>query len=568
MTLPASPSIGWKSASHDPAIASYRFRVSMPAAALSGLGYRAGPVEQIGIDHCDVVVFSKSYGPADLTLARAVRKRGGRVVFDLCDNHFYNPFGLRKYEEGQARIREMMAIADITICTTETLARTISAETGGAVTAMVVGDAAERVKFRRKAAGVGDRPLDLLWFGSHGSPNAPGGMEDLGLIAGDLAALAGRRSLRLTVCSNNEAKFHAVTQSMAFETRYVAWSPETFADAMKAADAALIPVSRNPFTDCKSHNRLTSALYAGLPVVATGIESYQEFAGYCVLDDWAAGLEGLASDLPGRTALAIASRSYIDQNWSMKTLSRRWIQALDLPAPVAARPRRKAADKATGSARYQGRLDPVAAGAVTGWVRDIRRPGEPVIVDLEVDGERVASAVADIMRPDLDAVGLTPASCGFSLSSREIAGGSEHLICVRARPTGWIVGENPVLADGTGPTVLSEDTLGSEVLHRQRSRSARAALSTQDEILNDFRRLEALFAQTRTLLIKTLIAGGDSAEHLAAMRGLTVRPPALTAHPSGRPGKAGRNARAPKHGEGSTGRRTAKIVRPPDGGVT
>ncbi len=565
--MPALPTIGWKSASNDAAIASYRFRVSMPAAALSELGYQAGPVEQFGIDQCDVVVFSKSYSPADLALARAVRKRGGRVIFDLCDNHFYNPFGLRKYEEGQVRIREMMSIADGTICTTDALARTIAKETGDAVKAMVVGDAAERLKFRRKAAPVDDRRLDLLWFGSHGSPNAPGGMEDLALIEEELSALAGLRPIRLTVCSNHEAKFRAITKSMAFETRYVEWSLESFARAMRAADAAVIPINRNPFTDSKSHNRLTSALYAGLPVVATGIESYREFADYCVLDDWPGGLDSLASDLPKRTALATGSRPYIDQNWSMKTLSHRWIEALDLPAPVESRPRRKPAPTMTESAQYQGRLDPVAAGAVTGWVRDIRRPGEPVIVDLEVDGERVASAVADILRPDLVAVGLSPGNCGFSLASGEIGRGAEQRICVRARPAGWVVGENPILTDGGGTTVVSEDNPASQLHRRQRSRSARAGLTAQDDILNDFRRLEVVFAQARMLLMKSLIAGGDSIEQLGAVRGLMIPPAAPAQRPAGRAGKTGRPAPL-KRSANPSDRPAAKIVRPPDGNVT
>ncbi len=566
--MPALPTIGWKSASNDAAIASFRFRVSMPAAALTELGYQAGPVEQFGIDQCDVVVFSKSYSPADLALARAVRKRGGRVIFDLCDNHFYNPFGLRKYEEGQVRIREMMSIADQTICTTDALARTIADETDGAVTAMVVGDAAERIKFRRRSTPAEGRPLDLLWFGSHGSPNAPGGMEDLALIDQELSALILQRTIRLTVCSNNEAKFRAVTGSMPFETRYVEWSPESLAGAMRTADAALIPINRNPFTDSKSHNRLTSALYAGLPVVATGIESYREFSDYCVLDDWAGGLEGLASDLPNRRALATASRPYIDQNWSMKTLSRRWIQALDLPAPVASSPRRKALPKVTESAQYQGRLDPVATGAVTGWVRDIRRPGEPVIVDLEIDGERVASAVADILRPDLDAAGLSPGNCGFSLVSGEIGRGREQHICVRARPAGWIVGENPILTEGAGPSLASVDSQASDLLRRQRSKSARASLTAQDDILNDFKRLETLFSQTRMLLMKSLIGSGDSIDQLGAVRGLMSRPAAPPQRPASRPGKAGRPTPLSSRGANPPDRLSAKVVRPPDGDVT
>lgn len=563
--MPALPTIGWKSASNDATIASYRFRVAMPAAGLSDLGFRAGPVEEIGIDQCDVVVFSKSYSLSDLALARSVKKRGGRVFFDLCDNHFYNPSNLRKYEEARVRILEMMSIADGTICTTDALARTIAEESGGTVNAMVVGDAAERLKFRRKPVPLDDRRLDLLWFGSHGSPNAPGGMEDLGLIQAELTALAQERAIRLTVCSNNEAKFRAVTEAMRFETRYLEWSPESYARAMKGAHAVVIPITRNPFTESKSHNRLTSALYAGLPVVATGIESYREFAEFCVLDDWSGGFEGLATDLPGRTAQAWASRPYIDRHWAMKALTRRWIKALELPAHTARR-RRQTSPGVAETPNYQGRLDPVAAGAVTGWVRNLRRPEEPVIVDLEVDGERVASAVADIPRPDLVAVGIGPGNCGFSLASHEIGSGGRKRVTVRARPHGWLVGEDPIFTQWEVSSATSEEHPAADLHRRQRSPAVRAVMNSQADILKDSRRLQALFAETRTLLMKSLIAGGDSLEQLTAVQGVMNPANGEAPRPTGRAAKAGRAAVAPPPNAGQSGGATAKSMQSPDGG--
>jgi hypothetical protein len=563
--LPALPTIGWKSALNDATIASYRFRVMMPATGLVNLGYQAGPLELFGADKCDVVVFSKSYSPADIVLARNVRKRGGRVIFDLCDNHFYNPFGLRKYEEGQARIRTMMSIANRTICTTDVLSRIIAEESG--VKAMVVEDAVEKLKVRRRPRENRER-LELLWFGSHGSPNAPGGMEDLGLIEGPLSVLAEQRAVTLTVCSNNEAKFQAVTSAMPFATRYVEWTPEAFAAAIRLTDAVVIPVNRNPFTDSKSHNRLTSALYAGVPVVATGIESYREFADYCVLDDWDNGLQGLATDLDGRTARAIASRRFIDQKWSTRALSDRWIEALELPSPPGRSAQRPSKKKPVEPPRYQGRLDPVGAGAVTGWVRNITQPAEPVVIDLEVDGERVASAVADIPRPDLDAVGLSPSNCGFSIFSSEIRRGQEQHLTVRARPTGWVIGKDPILAEGPDAFPVSEDLRTDELYSPQRSKTARSSLSIQEGLLTDFGRIEQMFGQLRTLMMKSLIAGGDSTQHLAAVRGLVVDF-SPQAERSGKPGERAEEKPGPSRRRASVAaHRKANMVRPTDGNGT
>lgn len=324
------PRIGWKSATRDPSIASFRFRVAAPVGLLRARGRQVELVDADGLDACDIVVFSKTYGRADQAAARAVRGRGGKVIFDLCDNHFYNPFGLPRYDRAREDILAMMALTDTVICTTSALAEVIHAETAGAVSAVVVADLPERPILPVRAERRPGAPLDLLWFGSHGSPNASSGMSDILLIRAELEALAAGGRASLTVCSNNRDKFDAEIAPMRMPTRYVEWSEAAYLWALGEADAVILPITINPFTACKSHNRLTSALYVGKPTLATTIESYRELGAYCRLDAWSDGLAGLLDDYEGESVRARSARDFIDAVWSTEAISTRWEDALGL----------------------------------------------------------------------------------------------------------------------------------------------------------------------------------------------------------------------------------------------
>src|SRR4051812_23282022 len=93
--------VAWVSAANDRRIASFRYRLEAPTAGLRARGHSVEIFDPSKSDEYDVVVFSKAYSAAHRTLARDVKRRGGRVVFDLCDNHFYNPFGLSKYQNAR-----------------------------------------------------------------------------------------------------------------------------------------------------------------------------------------------------------------------------------------------------------------------------------------------------------------------------------------------------------------------------------------------------------------------------------------------------------------------------------
>jgi hypothetical protein len=341
--------IGWKPRSTNPRVASSRLRCLNPLSELRSRGY---PVELFNPNHVDryaAVIYSKSYDDASYLEATMLQKRGIRIVFDLCDNHFYNPRGLSEWEEAAQRLRQMMATADELVSSTEALAEIMIEELSEPRPVTVIGDAVEteisgwvtplwQRWFRERKLSklleelAKDREegcIPLIWFGNHGSPNADGGMFDVLKIRPLLENMSRRYPLSLTVISNSRKKYHQAIASWSFPTRYLPWTPDTFFPALRAHSIAVIPISVNPFTRCKSNNRLALSLQAGLAVVADSIPSYLPFGEACYLDAWETGLERYLSDAELRRRHVEFGRAIIARECTPTRIADRWRHIFD-----------------------------------------------------------------------------------------------------------------------------------------------------------------------------------------------------------------------------------------------
>jgi hypothetical protein len=110
----------------------------------------------------------------------------------------------------------------------------------------------------------------------------------------------------------------------AVETSYLPWSPETFPAALRAHDVAVLPVRLNPYTACKSANRLALALHAGLAVAAGAAPSHAPFSAVCRLDDWDAGLEAYVADADLRRRDASAGKALAERLFSPAAVAEDW----------------------------------------------------------------------------------------------------------------------------------------------------------------------------------------------------------------------------------------------------
>lgn len=298
--LREQPLVGWIPGLSDPAVASLRLRAALPARHLARAGYRTAIIhDDASAAACDCVVFQKAYSEENLALATRLRDRGVRVVFDLCDNHSYNPEGIPWIAERAERLRRMIDQADVVTVASPELLPLV-----GSKPAFVVDDALEvpslgpLVRGWRRAVHRGARhegPVRVVWFGNHGVKREFG-LAHLGSILPQLERLADRRPVRLTVISNSREAFDEHISATTLATRYVAWHPRSFARRFSNHDVCLIPVELNPLTVAKTSNRLVLSLMLGVPVVASELPSYRPFADVVRFGDWETNVEAYAND--------------------------------------------------------------------------------------------------------------------------------------------------------------------------------------------------------------------------------------------------------------------------------
>lgn len=319
--------IGWHPQAINPNLASFRYRCLNPLTELRSQGFPVELYDAGRESEYDAVIFSKRYGIQDQKLAETLKNRGSTVILDLCDNHFYNPFDLPAYRVARKNLLEMITLADVLICSTETLADEVVNEAGLSQRPYVVGDAIE--EFPVADRNTVESLISLVWFGMHGSPNAPSGMLDVLRLEPLLNELNNKAPLEVVVTSNNREKFDAHLATLAFPTRYVEWTGNSFPLLLATASAVVIPISVNRFTACKTNNRLATALYAGVPVVADCIPSYQELGQFCYLDQWEAGLNAILSRAPEPWQRAARGQQFVRQHYLISQIARRWVAVLN-----------------------------------------------------------------------------------------------------------------------------------------------------------------------------------------------------------------------------------------------
>lgn len=330
------------------AVASYRLRCARIVEQLQSGGFDAG-LYYPGIKP-EILILSKRYDRKSVETAQILRRNyGTRLVLDLCDNHFFADSASTVWEKRAKDLSEAIATVDLVVASTDQLATVITSEIGN-TNIVVIGDAVEppyqpsglfslalhplahlrllslRTKMAKDAIPQGHR---LIWFGNHGSGNAAGGMSDLNHLQDILKHCHQNYPISLTVISNNRDKYQRTTLSWSIPTYYLDWNLSTFSRALKLHDVAVIPVTRNPFTLCKTNNRILTALLHGLGVIADSIPSYQSLAECVELDNWEEGIIKLTEDKIYKDKSVAAGVQKIHHEWSIDHIANQWLTALD-----------------------------------------------------------------------------------------------------------------------------------------------------------------------------------------------------------------------------------------------
>jgi hypothetical protein len=331
--------LGWKPKFQDAKVASVRFRCLNPMMELQKRGFPVELFDEDRFTQYSGVIFSKLYDDQNYGLARRLKERGKAVIFDICDNHFYNPYQLEKFKRVREQLLKMLHIADSIVASTPALAEVLVKEADLRSDPVVIGDAVEedavtgarnrwwfRFPVRRWIRRNGT--VNILWFGIHGGENAPYGMLDILNQKDLLIELSRTYPLQLVVVSDSREKFKEYIEPLPLRTLYIEWGSVSFKEILSESDISIIPISRNPFTLCKTNNRLATVLFAGVPTVADEIPSYRDLAQYCVLNDWERGLRLYLDNNPVGREQAKSARPYILEHYTINHIGHVWAKYL------------------------------------------------------------------------------------------------------------------------------------------------------------------------------------------------------------------------------------------------
>lgn len=311
----------WVPTAPTESVASARLRCFRPAAALAAVGWDSAVLAGRRPVRTDVVVFQKAYSSRHLTLAARLRRRGTAVVLDLCDNHFHNPGDDPALSQRADRLRSMIGLAHVVTASTPAMADLVNHRC-----VYVVDDALDVERPVRSPAAVPGH--QLVWFGNAGSEKEQFGMGELGAIVGDLELLARCADFELVVLSNSREAFEHHLGRARLRARYEPWTPGSVGSVLGSADVAVLPITSNPFTRCKTSNRVVTALQHGLAVVAGRIPSYDEFAPYLRFGDWTENVAAYLAHGRLRTHDVARGQAYISRRFPPALMVDQWTTAL------------------------------------------------------------------------------------------------------------------------------------------------------------------------------------------------------------------------------------------------
>lgn len=340
--------IGWWSHFDDLRVASVRIRGELVMRALRASAVKAAWFDPRHPESFDTLVISKRHDAATLEIAQQFKRRGGRLIVDLCDNRFEYPATSAELEHQAQQLKQLISGADHVVTSTVELARVVRRECPQLTDLTIIGDVADdlgvipvspmqrmHAALRLRHSSVEIKQLRsrgytmLIWFGHHGGAYAEAGMTDLLRIRTLLERCHRETPLALTVISNNREKYRQHIAPFALPTRYEEWHAASFDRLLQAHDISLIPVSDNAFTRCKTDNRVVTSLLNGLAVVADEIPSYRPYAAAIALNDWERQLCGYLENPMQRKAAVIVGQEIARKMTDATQIAQQWRQVFE-----------------------------------------------------------------------------------------------------------------------------------------------------------------------------------------------------------------------------------------------
>jgi GT2 family glycosyltransferase len=155
-----------------------------------------------------------------------------------------------------------------------------------------------------------------------------------------------------------------------------------------------------------------------------------------------------------RFRVPLLSLPRLDETWT----ARPRIGGMELAGPAIA--------VNAGTAGMVGCLDAASPNHVEGWAVNLRAQLEPVRLEVTVDGRVVLSLLADLLRPDIAALGLGGGRCGFAAElPAHPDPDARRRIGVRVEGTRSELAGSPVMVDPVPGLIGCFDTLHGMCVH-------------------------------------------------------------------------------------------------------
>jgi glycosyltransferase involved in cell wall biosynthesis len=245
------------------------------------------------------------------------------LVLDICEYPFKKDPAAQAFYSGiQAFYTEALKICDAVVVNSERMAELMASHVSRRP--VVIDDAILGVMRNAEFAPAGR--LRLLWFG-HGT-----NLRYLDKCLEALVRFAGQRPCRLTVVTEGGFGAEAVTRDIdarfapALEVRFVEWSLEAMAAALRRCDLVLIPSDpSDPFKAGVSANRIAEALKAGRFPVASPVPSYLVFSESGWLgDDLTEGIQwALANPIEVRARIR-RGQALVSEKFAPERIGQQW----------------------------------------------------------------------------------------------------------------------------------------------------------------------------------------------------------------------------------------------------
>lgn len=284
-----------------------------------------GTGEDIDWDAVSVCIVPKFYPSAPpepwYQVCATARNSGCPLLIDLCDY----PFAMSP--PVQSFYTEALKICDTVVVNSERMAELMSSHISRRP--IVIEDAILGEARNPEFAPAGR--LRLLWFGH------PGNLRYLDHCLDGLVGFARRASCRLTVVTAAGYGAEEAAQRIerqfrpALEARFVEWSLESMAGALRRADLVLVPSDpKDPVKAGVSANRVAVTLWAGRFPVATPMPSYLAFSdGVWLGDNLIEGIQwALGNRIEVRARIRLG-QAMVAEKFTPNRLGPQWCRLLE-----------------------------------------------------------------------------------------------------------------------------------------------------------------------------------------------------------------------------------------------